>query len=345
MNPPTAATDRAWLRAIPKLDLHLHLDGALRVATVRDLAQAAGATLPTEDLAELAAYCQVSATAPSLMDFLRVFEFFYPFLKSPEAVERIAYELCEDCARERVVYFEARFAPHLQATDAFPIDEVVRAALRGLAQGARDCHLEARAILCACRHLPGETSLEVVALAEQFRDAGVVGIDLACDEREPASRHQAAFAHARRRNIHRTVHAGEAGPPQLIAEALDLLHAERIGHAVALRHDPALYRRCRDERIPLEINLTSNLQTSCVPSYAAHPFGDYFRDGLPVTLNTDDPGVSNITLTDEYARAVETFGLTRADVRTLVGNAVTAAFLEPADRTALRRRVAAAWPE
>lgn len=330
---------RAWLQALPKIDLHLHLDGALRVATARDLARAAGYPLPTEDLAELRRYVQVQPGCRSLPDFLRVFDFFLPLLRSADAIERLAYELCEDCARDNVVYFETRFAPHLVAHGGFTPRDAVAAALRGLERGNRAFGTGSRLILCCCRHLP-QHSLPAAELAAAFRDRGVVGLDLACDERQPAAPHRAAFAHARQHGMHRTVHAGEAGPPELIREALDLLQAERIGHAVALQHDPELYARVKNEGICLELNLTSNLQTCSVPAIGEHPCPDYYRDGLQVTLNTDDPGVSNITLTDDYALAANAFAFTENDFRALVDNAVAAAFLDDSERRALRAAIA-----
>lgn len=338
-----SAPDRAWLQALAKIDLHLHLDGALRVATARDLAHAGKHPLPTEDLAELAKYVRVQPACRSLPDFLKVFDFFMPLLRNPAAIERLARELCEDCARDNVVYFETRFAPHLVATPSFSPRDAVAAALRGLEQGGRAHGVDARLILCCCRHLP-QHSLAVAELAGEFRDRGVVGIDLACDERQPAAMHQPAFAHARRHGVHRTVHAGEAGPPALIREALDLLHAERIGHAVALQHDAELYQRVKDEGISLELNLTSNVQTCSVADISEHPCPRYFRDGLNVTLNTDDPGISGITLSDDFTLAATTFGFTRADARKLVANAVSASFLDDSERRALRRTIAARQP-
>lgn len=330
---------RDWLQAMPKIDLHLHLDGALRVATARDLARAIGHPLPSEDLAELRHYMQVRPDCRSLPDFLKVFDFFMPLLRSADAVERLAYELCEDCARDHVVYFETRFAPHLVAHGSFTPRDAVVAALRGLERGNRAHGTDSRLILCCCRHLP-QHSLAVAELAVEFRDRGVVGIDLACDERQPAAPHRVAFEHARAHNVHRTVHAGEAGPPELIREALDLLHAERIGHAVALQHDPKLYARVKSEAICLELNLTSNLQTRSVPSIEQHPCPRYFRDGLKVTLNTDDPGVSGITLTDEFVLAADAFGFTADDFRSLTDTAVDSAFLDDSERRALRQAVA-----
>lgn len=334
---------RDRLHALPKIDLHLHLDGALRVGTVRDLARARGVPLPSDDVSELARYVQVQPDCRSLMDFLKVFDFYLPLLCSADAVERIAYELCEDAARDNLIYFETRFAPHLLAGDGFTPRAAVDAACRGLAQGMRAFGIEARVLLCCCRHLP-QFSDEVAQLADACRDRGVVGIDLACDERQPAAAHRAAYDYARRRGLHRTVHAGEAGPPANIAEAVDLLHAERIGHAVTLQHDRALHDRVRDAGITLEINLTSNVQTCSVSGYDAHPFPRYFRDGQRVTLNTDDPGVSNITLTDEYVVAARAYGLQENDFRTLLEHAVDAAFLDDSERRALRARLAARWP-
>jgi len=339
----SSSPDREWFQRVPKVDLHLHLDGALRVSTIRDLAAQAGKSLPTTDLNELAKYVQVPPDCNSLMDFLKVFEYFYDFLKSPGAVERIAYELCEDQARDNVVYFETRFAPPLQATRTFSTREVVAAAAKGLEQGMRDFKVAARMILCTYRPLEAATSLDTVNLAKEFQGR-VVGIDLAGDEREPASRHQEAFRLAKEWGIGRTVHAGEAGPPSNIVEALDSLYANRIGHAVTLRNDSDLMQRFKDEQIPIEINLTSNVQTCSVAKMTAHPFGQYYQNGLMTTLNTDDPGVSNITLSHEYQVACNTFSLDKNDVRKLVENAARAAFLDEREKQKLLTQIKNAWP-
>lgn len=332
---------RSWFgsRRRTKVELHVHMDGAVRVETFLDIARRRGIELPSRTPEGLRRYVQVPHDCRSLTRFLETFDFFLPILSDPEAVERIAYEQCEDQARQGVRYFETRFSPHVLMTESFPPEAVVERALAGLKKGAERFDVGARAILCCMRHRP-DWSEEVVRLAARFRTEGVVAIDLAGDETHfGAAPHAKAYAIARDLGLRRTAHAGEAGPAASIREALDLLHAERIGHGYHLVDDPELYERVRRERVPLECCLTSSLQTGAVASIEEHPVRRFVADGLVVTLSTDDPGVSGIDLEHEYRLAMEELGFGAAELARITFDAVNAAFLEPAERTRLRREL------
>jgi adenosine deaminase len=322
-----------------KVELHVHMDGAVRVDTFLDIARRRGIELPSRSPEGLRRYVQVSHDCRSLTRFLETFNFFLPIISEADAVERIAYEQCEDQARQGVRYFETRFSPHVLMTDSFPPEEAVERALAGLKKGAERFGVAARAILCCMRHRP-DWSEEVVRLAIKYRDHGVVAIDLAGDETHfGAEPHARAFAMARDAGLARTVHAGEAGPAANIREALDVLHAQRIGHGYHLVDDPELYERVRRERVPLECCLTSSLQTGAVASLDEHPVRRFLADGLEVTLSTDDPGVSGIDLEHEYRLAIEELGLGAAELARVTFSAVSAAFLPKEERAALRREL------
>ncbi len=326
---------QTWFRSHQKtkVELHVHMDGAIRVETFLDVARRRGIELPTRTPEGLRRYVQVPHDCRSLTRFLETFNFFLPIVSDPEAVERIAYEMCEDEARAGVRYFEARFSPHVLATDAFRPEAVVERALAGLEKGQARFGVKARAILCCMRHRP-EWSIETVDLALKFRDRGVAAIDLAGDETHfPGGPHAPAFEKARRAFLPATVHAGEAGPAENVREALDLLHARRIGHGYHCVEDPDVYARVRRDRVPLECCLTSSIQTGSVASRGDHPVRRFIRDGVNFSLSTDDPGVSGIDLDHEYRLAAEDLGLTAAQLRAMTFNAVEAAFL-PADEKA-----------
>ncbi|HRY30339.1 MAG TPA: adenosine deaminase [Elusimicrobiota bacterium] len=326
------------LKKLPKVDLHLHLDGAARPETLMDLMRASGASLPTEDPREFQKYVQVPRSCRSLADFLKAFEFFYPFLKSPEAVERLAYELCEDCSRLNVHCFEARFAPALQAKARLSQEDILRAALRGVERGARDFSVKAGLILCCYRSIPQTENDETVELAEKYLGRGVVGIDLAGDEsRYPVSLYAACFKRAVERHIPITCHAGEADGPKSIDNALHL-GARRIGHGVRLQEDSGVFERVKRERVPLEMCITSNVQTQAVKGFAVHPAKRYLEAGLCVTLNTDDPGVSGIDLVHEYAVAMGKLNFTERDLVRVILNGVDSLFLPEPEKKELRRR-------
>ena len=314
-------------KQLPKIDLHLHLDGAIRVATIAELGEELGIHLPTYDPKKLAAFVQVNRDCRNLSDFLKRFDIFYPLLPFAKTQERIAYELCEDCARDHVVYFEARFAPALCSSAKFTMEDAVVAALEGLRRGQRDFGVRCGTILCCYRSVSLQENIEAVKLAHKYRDQGVVGIDLAGDETHfPAAPHAEAFALARKLEIPITIHAGEGGNPENIREAVFTHGATRIGHGVSLQKDPELLKAVRDRGTVFEICLTSNLQTCTVLAARAHPFRKFLDEKIRVTLNTDDPAISNITLTDEFELAAREFQLKPNEVRALLLNAAQAVF-------------------
>lgn len=327
---------RQFYFQLPKVDLHCHLDGSVRAATLYELGKKSGRKLPTDNLNEFKKYVSVPSDCRSLTDFLRAFEFFYDFLKSPEAVERIAYELCEDAARENIIYLEVRFAPVLQATENFPPEEVVRMALRGLAQGEKDFKIKTRAIICLYRSLPDELNETMLAVAKKFRSRGIVGIDLAGDESHYETKlYEKFFLQARKYGFPITCHAGEAAGPESIYQALRL-GARRIGHGVAAIKDEELLKILRREGIFLEVCLTSNVQTQVVKGYPQHPLPEFVRRQLLVTLNTDDRGVSDIDLTNEFELATKYFAFSRSVLVGFVANAVEGAFLDESEKRQLR---------
>lgn len=323
-------------KQLPKIDLHLHLDGAIRVPTIAELGDELGIKLPTYDPQKLAKFVQVNRDCRSLTDFLKRFEVFYPLLPFAQTQERIAYELCEDCLRDNVVYFEARFAPALCTGPKFSMEDAVLAALEGFRRGQRDFGVRCGTILCCYRSVSVQENIETVKLAHKYRDQGVVGIDLAGDENHfPALPHAEAFALARKLEIPITIHAGEGGQPENIREAVFTHGATRIGHGVSLQKDPELLKAVRDRGTVFEICLTSNLQTCTVPSAQAHPFKRFLDEKLRVTLNTDDPAISNITLTNEFELAAREYSLKPAEVLGLLLNAAGAVFGD----TLLRREL------
>lgn len=323
-------------KQLPKIDLHLHLDGAIRVATIAGLGDELGIQLPSYDPKELAKFVQVNRDCRSLTDFLKRFEVFYPLLPFAKTQERIAYELCEDCVRDNVIYFEARFAPALCTSPKFTMEDAVVAALEGFRRGQRDFGVRCGTILCCYRSVSVQENIAVVKLAHKYRDQGVVGIDLAGDENHfPAAPHAEAFALARKLDIPITIHAGEGCRPENIREAVFTHGATRIGHGVSLQNDPELLKAVRDRGTVFEICLTSNLQTCTVPSVQAHPFRKFLDEKIRVTLNTDDPAISNITLTHEFELAAREYHLQPAEVRGLLLNAAQAVFGE----TSLQREL------
>jgi adenosine deaminase len=207
------------------------------------------------------------------------------------------------------------------------MEDAAVAALEGFRRGQRDFGVRCGTILCCYRSVSVQENIETVKLAHKYRDRGVVGIDLAGDENHfAAAPHAEAFALARRREIPITIHAGEGGSAENIREAVFTHGATRIGHGVSLQHDPELLKAVRDRGTVFEICLTSNLQTCTVPSAQAHPFKKFLDEKIRLTLNTDDPAISNITLTDEFELAAREYRLKPAEIRGLLLNAAAALF-------------------
>ncbi|MBL4888705.1 MAG: adenosine deaminase [Candidatus Lindowbacteria bacterium] len=333
---------------LPKVDLHCHIDGALRVATIRDLAKEKNAALPTEDLQELAKYVQVPESCRSLGDFLKTFDFFYPFLMGEGPMERAMYELCEDMAKDGVLYFEGRFAPILQTNKNTPdragvMDRITAAVVRGAEAGMRDFGVECGIILCCYRSETPESSIATVELADKHRGM-VVGIDLAGDEHNfPIESHAAAFSRAEEMELQVTIHAGEASGSESVRSALDIGKAKRIGHGVRIKDDEELQGRIRDEGICVECCLTSNLQTCTVADLSEHPFPRFREQGICATINTDDPGVSGISLSYEYDVASRAFDYDKEDLMSITLDAMDHAFTDQNVKERIKSKIVAGW--
>jgi len=330
---------RELIRRLPKTELHLHFDGSLRPQTMIELARAAKVELPATDPEALRRYMLVS-DARDLVDYLERFDITVSLLQTPEAIERVAYEMCEDAARDNVRYMEIRYAPTLSTKHGLSLAEVLEAQLRGIGRGERDFGVVTRLINCSLRHWDPAVSLGVAEASVALRDRGVVGFDLAGPEAgHPPAAHKAAFDLAAEGCLGVTVHAGEAAGAESVAEALHHCHANRIGHGTRLYEDTRLQDYVRDRRIPIEINISSNLQTRVVERAEEHPVRRYFDAGIPVTLSTDSWLMSGVYPSDEYWLAHTALGFTRAEIERMILDGFAAAFLPWPERQALLARV------
>ncbi len=326
---------RQRLHAVPKAELHLHLDGSLRPSTIMELAADAGVSLPYADEESLYDYLHVQ-DGRDLVDYLKRFDLTLSVMQTAESLERSARELCEDAAAENVRYLEIRYSPILHQQADLTLEEAVEAPLRGVRQAEDALDVQAGLIICGIRNLPPETSVRLAELAVAFKDRGVVAFDLAGGEAgNPAIEHAEAFRIARESNQNITIHAGEAAGAESIAEAVHQCGANRVGHGTHLYQDPALLTYVNDHRIPIEVCLTSNVQTRAADSFASHPVRRYFDDGLLVSLHTDNRLMSGTTMTEEYLRAAQHLGFTRAELARLILNGFGSAFLSWREKQAL----------
>lgn len=342
MSDTPPAIPRELLRRLPKAELHCHLDGSVRPQTLIDLAAEHDVTMPRPDATALADFMTVR-DARNLEDYLARFEVTLSVMQSASALERIAFELAEDAHNEGVLYLETRFSPVLNIKGGLKAHEVVEAVLKGLARAERQHGIIGRVIICALRNLEPAVSQSLSQLAVAYKDRGVVGFDLAGGEAgNPASKHAAAFAHARKHDLACTCHAGEGDGSASVREAVQTCCADRIGHGTRLIEDRALMDYVNDRRIPVEICITSNVQTRAAQSYASHPVRQYFDAGLNVVLNTDNRLMSGITLTDEYEHAATQLGFTFDELSRMALNGFESAFIHQLDRVRLADRARSA---
>ncbi len=315
------------IHALPKAELHVHLDGSLRPSTMIELADTLSLPLPAEDPDELAAAMKAE-DAENLEEYLARFDITLSLLQHADALERVAYELAEDNARENVWYVEVRYSPILHTRKGLPLTETVEAPLRGLRRAEADLGIRTGLIICGIRNMDPGTSRDLADLTVAYKHRGVVAFDLAGAEYNyPAKKHRDAFFTVINKNIATTIHAGEAYGAESIHQALHYCRANRIGHGTRLYEDPDLMTYVDDFRIPLEICLTSNVQTRAVESYERHPLRQYFDRGLVVTLNTDNRLISGTSLTEEYGKAHRHQAFTWAELKDLARMGFESAFL------------------
>ncbi len=328
------------VRRLPKTDIHCHLDGCLRPRTLLELAAAHGVKLPTRKLPELTRLLTAGKRTRSLGDYLRIFDLTLSVMQEREALYRVAYELAEDAASENVRHLEVRYSPILHRKRRLTWEDIIEPVIAGLADAGRKHEMSTGTIICGIRSMAPQTSLLLAELAVAYKGRGVLAFDLAGQEKDyPAKAHQAAFQLILKNNINSTVHAGEAFGPASIGQALHYCGAHRIGHGTRLREDKDLMRYVNDHRIPLEVCLSSNVQTRTVRSIKDHPFGFYFGRGLRVTLNTDSRLISNTTVSKEILIAARAFHLSPYEVKRIIIMGFKSAFLPYADKARLLRGV------
>ncbi|MCD6285766.1 MAG: adenosine deaminase [Anaerolineae bacterium] len=332
-----------WAHSLPKIDLHRHLEGTLRLATLLELASDYGIQLPGYDASTLRPYVQMTEDSPDFQRFLEKFQVLRRFYTSKEAIQRITREAIADAAQDNVVYLELRFNPlALARLQGFPLEDVVAWVMAAADQGQRETGTRT----CLILQIPREKSLdiadEIVDLAIADFGPLVRGIDLAGNEVDfPPQRFAAPFARAIEAGLYATVHAGEAMGAPSVQSAVSSLHPHRIGHGVRVVEDSTVVRMVRKQNIVLEVCPTSNLHTGVVREISQHPLADLVNLGLKVTLNTDDPSVSDTTLTDEVVVSVRQIGLAKRHIYRALRHSVEASFLPPEEKGALRERIRA----
>jgi adenosine deaminase len=333
------------LWAWPKIELHRHLEGSIRLPTLIEVAHEFDIALPAYDVEQLRPHVQVTDDDESSMDaFLSKFDVLRKFYCSMDIIRRIAREAVEDAARDNVRYMELRFTPHaLARQNNYSYADVIATVAEEVAQAAKTFGVRVRLIISVNRHESVEIAEHALDAALEVANSEVVAMDLAGQETGHSAQPFAAlFARAKDNGLSITVHAGEWDGSTNVREAIEVLGADRIGHGVRTVEDSRVVQLVRERGITLEVCPTSNMQSGVVSQLENHPLIDLNYLRVPTTINTDDPSLSNITLTDELALAHIGLGLPLSRIKANVMNAVYAAFLPEDERAALVKEFKAA---
>lgn len=327
----------ATIAALPKVELHRHLEGSLRLTTLQEVAREFKLDLPTHDLDALKAYVQITDEGGDFRTFLSKFGVLRQFYQSPEVIKRFTYEAVADAAADNIHYLELRFTPMaLARVQNFPLEEVTDWVIESVEEAKRAFPIKVKLIVSINRHEDVSIGQRATRIAIDNMSRGVVGLDLAGDEANyPAEPFNRLFIQAHEAGLGVTIHAGEWAACENIRYAIEKLGAARIGHGVRVVEDSSILALARDHRAIFEVCVTSNVQSGVVPRFVDHPARTMFEMGLQVTLNTDDPSVSDITLTDEINIVAASLGFELADLKKMTLCAAGAAFLPADEKRAL----------
>ncbi len=323
------------IERLPKIELHCHLDGCVRVETMYELLKEQGdiENIELEDFRNLAS---IMGECNSLIEYLERFKYPGKVMQTKENLERITYEVLEDMHRENVVYAELRFAPYLHMEKGLSFDEIMESVIKGMERARESFDIIGNLILIAMRHEDEENSINVAKQGEKYLGKGVVGFDIAGNEADfPPKIHEKAFRFAKEAGYKITIHAGETGVVSNIYDAIEL-GADRIGHGIAAIKDKLLMEKLADEKIALEMCPISNMQTKSVENMKDYPIKTFLDKDIEVTINTDNRTVSNTSLTKEIEFCMKEFDLNETDILKVLENSANASFANEDDKNKIK---------
>lgn len=316
-------------KKLPKVELHCHLDGSVRPKTIIELSKTENVKLPSYDIETIKNIMIAPMECTSLNEYLKRFQVPVAVMQSKESLKRVAYELMEDSANENIKYIEIRFAPLLHTQKGLSSKEIIESVLDGIKEGEKNYDIKGNLILSFLRHMPAETIYDVIEAGKEHLGKGVVAIDLcASEEKGFCKKFIKPFLLGREYGYKVTIHAGETGIGENVLDAVEMLGAERIGHGIHIKNCKEAYDIVKEKNIVLEMCPTSNVQTKAVDSFEAHPILDFYRDGIKVTINTDNRTVSNTTLTNECDVVKNSFKIDLDIYKDIYFNSVDAAFTD-----------------
>ncbi|TFH37112.1 MAG: adenosine deaminase [Anaerolineales bacterium] len=329
------------IQSLPKIDLHRHLEGSLRLGTMQEIVAAYDLDLPAS-VDELQPMVQMVAGDPrSAPVFLAKFKIIRQFFPNPEIIQRHVEEVIEDAALDGVELLELRFTPAaLRQASGLPLHELMDAVLASSQAAAANHRVTLGLIVSVNRHESLDLAEEVVRLAVDRMPAGILGVDLAGDEQTySADPFIALFAEAKQAGLNVTIHAGEWGGPERVAHAVGVMAADRIGHGVRCLEDPAVVQLARAAGVGFEVSLSSNLQTGVFREAEGHPLAEMIEAGLRVAVTTDDPSIFGTTLSAEHVYAIEHLGLSLETIKGLTLQALQLSFVDPKVKRKLEARL------
>ena len=317
-----------FYKKFPKVELHRHLEGSLRVPTLMEIVRAHN--LDVKNTGYLRPLVQVDHEEPyTFENFLAKFGTLRLFYKSPDIIKRLTWEAVEDAALDNIRYLELRFTPvALSRAEGFPMAQVVDWVVDSVREASSQYGIIVRLIVSINRHESIAQAQKVIEIALDRIDKGIVGIDLAGNEAEfSAEPFQKLFSIAKEQGLRITIHAGEWGGADNVRQAIEDLGAERIGHGIRVLEDPQVVALALERKTVFEVCITSNHHSGIVDELSEHPINQMIREGLNVTINTDDPSISRIDLSNEYQTVSEVFGMPIAILEERVLAAARASFL------------------
>ncbi|MCM2536215.1 adenosine deaminase [Neobacillus pocheonensis] len=325
---------------LPKIELHCHLDGSLRPETIIDIAKKEGISLPSFEINEIQKELIAPLDCESLDEYLKKFAIPNLVMQSKENLRRITFELFEDAARENVKYMEVRFAPSLHKEKGLDIEEIIQSVLDGMKDAEEQYDIKGNLILSCMRTMSVNSAFEVVEKGKPFLGKGVVAIDLCASEDEGfCGEFVEPVRLAREYGYRVTIHAGETGIGGNVLEAVELLGAERIGHGVFIKDCVEAYNIVKEKQVVLEMCPTSNVQTKAVNTFSEHPIYDFHKDGIKVTVNTDNRTVSDTTMVNECTIVFKEFNMSNEDYKQIYNNSIDASFADLETKEKLKKYI------
>ena len=328
-------------RALPKVELHRHLEGSLRLDTMLDIATKHGITIPA-DVLRLSTLVQIQEEDKfTFQNFLAKFNTLRLFYRSPEVIHRITREAVEDAAKDNVRYMELRFTPvALSRAERFPLHDVIDWVISSAKEASEKHGVIVRLIASVNRHESADIAEQVAWLATEHINDGIVAMDLAGNEADfPSQPFYGIFKEAKQAGLHVTIHAGEWGPAYNVREAIEEIGAERIGHGVRVMEDESIVSLARERQTAFEVCITSNYQSGVFESLETHPLMQMLDAGLNVTINTDDPSISRITLSHEYYAACEDLKMPQNSLKQRIVAAARASFIGETEKEKLVKQL------